>query len=262
MSGSPTTDSIRSAEHREFDRFSAYLEKLDKAGWAENSYSSDWPVLRVVSHISSNAVINGGRFATWFQGVPALTRDDFQKIWSHFDSLNSEQMLPEFRKAHNDYFKIVDTLTAEQGATEVESFAGKLPANRSLLGRLSELTLHAWDVMVARDRNATLPKDATEALISNLRLAALDAQRAEKLAGKKVQFNTTEPGATFVLDFSGEKAAIAEGSTPSPDLALELPAEEFYRLIYGRQFVPGAPMRIKLLSGSADDQAALLKAFR
>ncbi|HUZ77261.1 MAG TPA: maleylpyruvate isomerase family mycothiol-dependent enzyme [Chloroflexota bacterium] len=255
-------DSVRSAEHREFDRLSAYLEKLDPDGWQEISYCADWPVLRVASHMSSNAVITRGRFATWFKGEAALGREDFMKIWGHFDSLTAQQMVPEFKKAHGDYLALLDTLTDEQANTEVEAFAGKAPAMRYVLARLSETTLHAWDIYVGRDRTAKLPEGAVEALLPIQRAATLDKTRIEKLKPRVIQFRTTNPASSYVLDLSGDAPVLSQGENSAAELSLEMPAEQFCRLMYGRDYVPGVKSGVKVLGGSADDQGALFRAFR
>ncbi|MDE3076509.1 MAG: maleylpyruvate isomerase family mycothiol-dependent enzyme [Chloroflexota bacterium] len=262
MSNNNPFSAIRAAEHNEYERLSAYLGQLDADGWQETSYCADWPVLRVISHLSSSAVINGGRLAAWFQGRPPMAREEFPKLWAHYDSLTAEQMLPEFRQATDEYFKVFDALTEDHGATEVEGFMGKQPANRYIMGRLNEMALHAWDVYVGRDRRARLTQETVGLLLPVQRAVSLDRQRAEKLAGKKVQFRTVGPSDSLVLDLTGEQPALTHGEGASPDVSLELPAEEFCRLMYGRQFVPGTRSGMILRAGSPDDQSALLRAFR
>jgi hypothetical protein len=110
--------------------------------------------------------------------------------------------------------------------------------------RLSEHSLHSWDVEVARNPSATLATDATTLLIDVL--SERVARSAKPVGGPMtVRIETTAPSRSFVLrvddavsldegvgSASGDATA-ADGSDGHP-ARLTLPGEALLRLASGR----------------------------
>jgi hypothetical protein len=94
---------IKAYERREYDRFIAYLERLDAGGWVEQSYCTDWLVYQVVSHIGSGSRIRAMRVNAWVNGGPPVSREVMQGVWGLFDSLTPGQMFNALSEAASEY---------------------------------------------------------------------------------------------------------------------------------------------------------------
>ena len=108
-------DELRALEHREIERLSSYLDRLDPAGWREQSYCRDWPVYAVVSHLASSSRIYLMRFDHWLDGGPPVELAQMQPVWDHFNAVPPEQMPAEFQAAVGDYLRRLDALPAATG---------------------------------------------------------------------------------------------------------------------------------------------------
>ena len=92
--------------------------------------------------------------------------------------------------------------------------------------------MHTWDIAVTIDPSATLPADAVAEMIDDLELVGryggkpIGAERA-------IRVRTTEPDRTFVISL-GLDAVTLEQTAAGPGADIELPAEAFIRLVYGR----------------------------
>jgi uncharacterized protein (TIGR03083 family) len=98
--------------------------------------------------------------------------------------------------------------------------------------RLNEHALHTWDIEVMTDRSAGLPADAAAVIIDNL---GLIGRFAAKPTGeeREVRVRTRDPVRHFTLRLTAESALLLDGDG-GVDPDLELPAESFCRLVYGR----------------------------
>ena len=95
--------------------------------------------------------------------------------------------------------------------------------------RLNEHALHSWDVEVAFEPGAALAPASTEVVVDNLQLIA---QFVAKPAGPASRRAHHEPRG-FTLDIGADAVSLEPGGpVGAPDL--ELPAEAFIRLVYGR----------------------------
>jgi hypothetical protein len=117
--------------------------------------------------------------------------------------------------------------------------------------RLSELTLHSWDVRVTFDDAAVLPSDAASELVEGtLPLAWIGKAGALDGRTAAVAVTTTEPQSQFTLRLQDPVSVDTEDSS-DPDGTLTLPAEAWLRLVAGRLPAPRTPAEVKL-TGSVD----------
>jgi hypothetical protein len=98
--------------------------------------------------------------------------------------------------------------------------------------RLGEHVLHTWDVEVPFNPSATLADDAASAILDNLQFVAARAARPNGVV-REVTIRTSDPVRTFTLALEGDSAELRE-SPHDGEVDLELPAEAFVRLVYGR----------------------------
>ena len=250
------------AEREEFDRFNNYLKGLDRGGWLETSYCTDWPVLQVVSHVGSASRIGTARLNTWVNGAPAMPREDMLALWAKFDSLTPDNMMHEYLSAVGEYLAAESSIADDAGAQEVEGFGGKRPIWTYQLGRLWELALHAWDVYVTRDKNARVGKDAIDLLAPRMTYMGVTWDRARIAETPHVQFTMHGPDVTYHADVSGERPRLVLGEDPEATVIVEGPAEEVVRFLAGRHAVLGVKPELHAAKGSRDDLTKVRRAFR
>jgi uncharacterized protein (TIGR03083 family) len=257
---------IKAYERREFDRLTRYLEALDRGGWVEQSYCTDWLVYQVVSHIGSGCRIGGMRLRAWVSDGPAVSRDVMQQVWGFFDGLQPEDMLSAYRDAATEYLAIEAETPDNAGLKEVEGFAGRRPLSAYQLARTWELACHSWDVYVSRDRNARLDPAAVELLAADFQYInlPLDKDRAAALTAKPIRFELQTSKKIYTLDPAAERPRVQPASSSEADapLVIEAPDEELIRFLSGRHFIPGTTSHLKVTRGSAQDLAGVRRAFR
>ena len=98
--------------------------------------------------------------------------------------------------------------------------------------RLNEHVLHTWDVEVAFNSDAVLPSEAVAAVLDHLGFVARFAAKPSG-AERTYVVRTSNPVATFAITITSDSVTTAVGDDRSP-ADLELPAEAFIRLVYGR----------------------------
>lgn len=124
--------------------------------------------------------------------------------------------------------------------------------------RLSEFTLHSWDVRF--DEHATLPAEATAALLYGQPDMLAWIGKADALGRRQavIKVTTTEPGSVFALRL--EAPISVDFDVPEqPDGTLTLPAEAWLRLVAGRlapRYTPG-----NVIAAGATDLDLLRRVF-
>ena len=115
--------------------------------------------------------------------------------------------------------------------------------------RVNEHVLHTWDIEVTMDPAATLRPEAVDYIIDRLGLTARYTGKASDGAPHLV-VRTTDPPRDFVLRL-GPEAVTLDVAEPGTEPDLELPAEAFIRLVYGRldpDHTPGVEGRDHLVT--------------
>jgi uncharacterized protein (TIGR03083 family) len=196
------------------------------------SYPKKWSISDVLSHIGSGAVIMRRGVDAAVSGRPV--EDGFnQSVWDEWNTKRSADRATEVLVADQ---ALIDRLA---GLSDDERAAFKLPLGPFELDlatavglRLNEHVLHTWDIDVALDPAKTLPADASNVVIDNL---AMIIGWAGKTDGdeRDVVIRTSAPERTFALKVGAERLVLeAAGDSASP--TVEMPAESFIRLVYGR----------------------------
>ncbi len=114
--------------------------------------------------------------------------------------------------------------------------------------RLNEHAFHTWDIEVMFDRSARVPADAAAVIVDNL---GLIARFSAKPTGdeREVRVRTSDPVRHFTVRLTPEVAELLAGDAGvTPDI--ELPAESFCRLVYGRLDSGSQPHRERQRGGA------------
>jgi uncharacterized protein (TIGR03083 family) len=205
---------------------------MDPEYYTSSAYPSEWTIADTFSHLGSGAVIGKQGFENSITGRepdPAFNTS----VWDEWNAKAPADQVSGCLKSDAAFLAVLEGATEEErGAFQMNlgpfafDFAG-------LVGlRLGEHVLHTWDVEVPFNPQATLPSDAADAILDNLQFVAARAAKPNGLV-RDLTIRTSEPARTFTLALKGDAAELRE--TPLDGAVdLEIPAEAFVRLVYGR----------------------------
>jgi uncharacterized protein (TIGR03083 family) len=205
---------------------------LDDARIVSPSYCDDWSIAQVLSHLGSGAVIS----LRGLQDVRAgtTTPEGFNpSVWDEWNAKTPRAQADEALEADEALIE------AYEGVDDSDRERLTFPMGPLSLGfdelvglRLNEHTFHSWDIAVMLDGSVGLPEDATALVIDNLSLSARFTGRPNG-EERTIAIHTTGPRRDIALRLSTDGVAVGAGE-PGQQPDLELPAEAFCRLVYGR----------------------------
>jgi hypothetical protein len=101
--------------------------------------------------------------------------------------------------------------------------------------------MHTWDIEVAIDPAAVIPREIALLVVDNLELIARYTARPTG-ATATISVATTDPERGFVVQLAPESATLVPAVVTGP-ADVELRAEAFARLVYGRLDPEHTPQR-------------------
>jgi uncharacterized protein (TIGR03083 family) len=232
MTSEASADAHLAALRLSADRLRTIASGLTDEQLRERAYPADWTVAQVLSHLGSAAVIMQRRLDDALAGV--TTPDDFAPgVWDVWNAKTPAQQRDDSLAADENLLARITAMTGD----ERERLA--LPMGPLTLGftefvatRLNEHALHTWDVDVAFNPAATLPGEVAAFVVDNLELVA---RYTAKPTGDTTAITvaTVAPEHRFTIRRTPDSVTFSTGQAgAAPDV--ELPAEAFARLVYGR----------------------------
>ena len=196
------------------------------------AYPTEWTIADVVSHLGSGAVIMQRRIDDNVadQQMP----DDFaQSVWDTWNAKSPSAKAHDGLAADQALIERIDTMSDDERSRFRMTLG---PMEFDLAGfiglRLNEHALHTWDIAVVADPAATLPLDAAELIVDNLELIARFTAKPTG-SERTIIVHTSAPNRQFTIVLTPDAVRFAtDDDGRRPDL--ELPAEAFSRLVYGR----------------------------
>ena len=230
------------------DTLTTRVEQLGPDDLFAQSGASEWPVHGVLSHLGSGAEIARLTLASQLvaagAGAGAAALPDFSVIWDRWNALGPDQRAKGFIEANGELVALYESLSDDQ-LRNLRIDLGFMPEPVDIATlasmRLSEQTLHGWDVFVAFDPAAALMAEAVPhlldrsgALIGWFGKAGMLEQRPAAIVVR-----TTEPDRTFGL-YVGDEVSLGD-APEQPVATLDLPGESWLRLLAGRLGVGRTP---------------------
>ena len=215
------------------DRLVDMVAEMGEDEVTSASFCSEWSIAQVLSHLGSGAEISRMNLEANLAGEPSPDPDRYPAIW---DRWNNKAPLDQARDGISADLRLVRLVEGlddrELQSIRIELFGGMVFDAVGVLGlRLNEHAAHSWDIGVMRDPELGLAPDATALLVDLAPMFAGWVGRADAVDPVQVRVQTTAPARSFLLAIGDGKVEL----TPSPGEAdLELPAEAFLRLLYGR----------------------------
>jgi uncharacterized protein (TIGR03083 family) len=221
-------DALRSS----VERLYALASPMSEGELTTGAYPSEWTVAQVLSHLGSGAVITQRRLEDALAGQD--TPDDFAPgVWDTWNAKGPVAQRDGALAADAALLARIEAVPPDERNT-FASAMGPMTLNfGQFVGmRLNEHAFHTWDIEVAADPAATIPALVAALVVDNLELVA-------RFTGKPtgdtttITVATTDPKRDFAVEITPGGVALTPGAAAaSPDV--ELPAEAFARLVYGR----------------------------
>ena len=254
-----------------YDRLGALVGPLSAPQLAGPSYCDDWTIAQVLSHLGSGAEIFGMFLDAGLSGGEPPGRESFQPIWDAWNARSPQQQAAAWRRSDAALVERFESLGDEALAgLRLAVFGMDLDAVGLMRMRLSEHTVHTWDVAVVLDPAARLAADGVDLLAGTL---GQFAGRFGKPRGEhfRVAVHTTDPRLDLLLTVADKVELTGEGTEPAagrPALAggpadgeLRLPCEAFIRLMYGRLDPRHTPAEVAADGVSLDSVRAVFPGF-
>jgi uncharacterized protein (TIGR03083 family) len=220
------------ALHNSVQHLKGLATELDPEYYTSSAYPSEWTIADTFSHLGSGAVIGKQGFEN---SITNRTPDPAfnTSVWDEWNAKLPADQVSDSLQSDAAYLAVLEGATEDERA-EFHMNLGPFAFDfDGLVGlRLGEHVLHTWDVEVPFNPEATLSSEAAGAILDNLQFVAARAAKPNGVV-RDVTIRTSEPVRTFTLALKGDSAELLE--TPHDGAVdLEIPAEAFVRLVYGR----------------------------
>jgi len=233
----PTMEDWLAAAVSSHERLSHLVGELGPDEAAGPSYCTDWSIAQVLSHLGSGAQIFSLFLRAGLGGGPGPGMAEFEPIWERWNAMSPAVQSAEALVTDRIFLDQLLALDDQRRQNwQLDMFGEVRDLSGLLRLRLGEHALHTWDVAVTRDPTATVAPDAAALLIDTLGQLVARTGRAAQGA-IRVSVVTDRPQRRFLVVSDGDGVELRpaddlprENGTPT----LELPAEAFIRLVYGR----------------------------
>lgn len=232
----PTYEYVAGALRNSHELLVAVLGPLDDEQVAGPSYDDDWTIAQVASHLGSGAETFELFVSAGLAGRPAPGSDTMKPMWDSWNAKPAPDQARDGLAADESFLQHLESLSTDDvNGWKLDFFGSQRTLLDLLLMRLSEHTVHTWDIAVALDPTATLPDDSAELVVDCLEQVVA---RSGKPAPDPVTIGvvTTQPDRAFRLDLAGGPAALApaDGHPAGTGPTVKLSSEALIRLVYGR----------------------------
>ena len=248
-------DAVIAALRSGYDSLAGLVSGFSDDDLARPSGAAEWDISQVLSHLGSGAVIAQATMRAALDGKPNPGSGFSQGVWDKWNAMTRRERADDFLTANQALLSLLASLDAGT-KDDLRIDMGFLPAPVDLATavrmRLNELTLHSWDIRVGYGEDATLPADATAALLHGEPNLIGWIGKTDPLNGRQavITVTTTEPASVFALRLRAPISA--DFDVPEqPDGTLALPAEAWLRLVAGRLAPRYTPVGV-IATGAAD----------
>src|SRR5579875_439706 len=203
---------------RGHDRLFELVVALTPDELSRQSYCRDWCVADVLSHLGSGAEIFKESALAGMERRPAVEKEEMEAIWRRWDALSPVEKAERSARCDDDFLVTLEELDEESLEAVVFVFPDgrRAGAKEALALRLTETTIHSWDVEVTFEPSARLRPEAVGLLLDRL---ATSAPRWGEAAGwdgpPAVVISTSEPARQFLLSV-GDGVSWSEEPEPGP----------------------------------------------
>jgi len=233
-----TAEPWLAALHASSDRLASAVGDLSEEELTRPSFAGQWSIADVLSHLGSGAQISAGLVERGLAGgTQPPRREELAPVWDHWNALRPADQRARWIEADSRHLRMLDELGGEErAALRVPYFAGLMDLATYAGYRLSEQSVHAWDVQVALDPGIVIPPAEAALLWERIDVVATRFREGAvlaRLAPASITVNRTDSpgGATLLL---ASELHIYPCAPADPTATLTGTTEALVRLIYGR----------------------------
>lgn len=242
------------ALRRSHEHLKVLVEPMPLDQLAGPSYDAGWTIAHVLSHLGSGAVIGQLTLDAALATAPAPAPEQFQAVWDEWNAKDPKTQAVDALHADESNVAAWEALDADRIAGLRGSLGSWEIDGPTMLGmRLAEHALHTWDVAVTLDESALVDAAAVDQIVDGLAMIVGFSGKPQG-GPEKIVVETTAPERRFVLDV-GDSVALRPAIVGDGPATVELPAEAFVRLVYGRLDPAHTP------SGVENTEVARLRAM-
>jgi uncharacterized protein (TIGR03083 family) len=254
----PSTADVLEVLRASHERLSAAFAELGDERTTLQSYDDDWSLAQVASHLGSGTEIFRHYLDAGAKGEPPPGGEINQPIWDAWNAKSPTDQVHDSLEVNASFLDAVDALSdAERESWQLEVFGTQQDLASFLRMRLSEHTLHTWDVTVALDPASTLPEDGAALVADSIGMVVGWAGKPSDEPAS-VEVRTTSPERAYHLDLGPSGASLSPSLDDTSAAQLSLPTEAFVRLVYGRLDPDHTPAAV---TATGVDLDALRKVF-
>lgn len=208
------------------------VEVMTEDQYVASAHPTEWTVAHVMSHLGSAAIISKRGIDDSLAGRE--TPPDFnQSVWDVWNAKTPHAQVTDSLDADRALLERMQGLTPDERERFHRNLGPmRLNFDQSVRLRLGEHALHTWDIEEAFDPSVTLQPEAVPFLFDNLKIILRFAAKPTEQV-YTLHIKTTEPQRDFELSQDGDSVTLNEVEGMRV-VDLELPAEAFIRLTYGR----------------------------
>ncbi|MBQ1093402.1 maleylpyruvate isomerase family mycothiol-dependent enzyme [Streptomyces sp. B93] len=226
------------ALHTSSRRLADTVASLSERELKQPSMAAGWSIAQVLSHVGSAAEISTGLLERGIAGDErGPVREDLEPVWQRWNTLPPLAQREAWQEADTRHLQLLGSLDmSQQMRVRVPYFAGLLNLPAYAGYRLSEHSVHAWDIEAALTPGATIPVGEVDLLWERLDLVATrfrDATTLARLAPAQLTIALTSPARTVLLDL-GAELHLYPCEPAEPAGSVTGAAEAVLRLVYGR----------------------------
>jgi uncharacterized protein (TIGR03083 family) len=219
-------------------RLCEQAEALPVQELSRPSFAAEWSIAQVLSHLGSAAEICAALVERGLAGdLSGPRREQVEPVWQRWNAMTPQEQRSQWYLADTRHLQLLRSITDEQAETlRVPYFSGPLTLAEYAGYRLSEQSLHAWDVAVALEPRAVIPADELTLLWERVDLVATrfrDDGILERLRPQHLAVHLTDTGQRYTLHLDAE-LHLVPGDAPSASGQVSGPADSLLRLVYGR----------------------------
>ena len=215
------------------------LRDVDAAQWDAPSACTEWAIGDVAAHMAES----NDRFLQIVEAtladaaVPAFSPQERVARQAAVKAGGSAAVLAQLQQRVGAVFDRLEGASPEQLARTVQVPAGQLSLAQVAGQRLSEVTLHCWDIRSARQRGATLDPEGAALLLDSILANVPRLANKEALGDRRATYGlelSGPGGGPITLAIADGAARASRGATATADATLRLPVEAAIRLFWGR----------------------------
>ncbi len=214
------------------DRLRDLTNALNDRELTRGAYPSEWSIADVLSHLGSGAVITRRRLDDTLAGRD--TPDDYAPaIWDEWNAKQPAAQRDDALAADAALIARLQSVTAEQRNAFASAMGPiTLDFDQFVAMRLNEHALHTWDIETVDNPTATIPTQTASLVVDNLELIAQFTANPTADTGTYT-VATVNPDRRFTIELTPDSVTF-DPATGRPPADLQLTAEAFVRLVYGR----------------------------